>query len=225
MELIKYKSKLFYKECGHFDRTNKRIRFTKNIEEKKQKDRIDLETDLADLKYSNWFRWWTQMYIVHPLKWFSKKIHVYHKTKVTRLKFDAFIKRRKTLNKVINEKLVKKEKKVNVYIGDATQPGNCGIKGYIRYPGKEFGKALENHPKVNVIKINERMTTKKCASCLETTLDVSKSPHRYTFCSKCHILWNRDINAALNILKLGFHKMRILQSHIGSLLPLHPGKL
>lgn len=95
LEWIKYKSKSFYAECGHFDRTKKRMKFTKNIEDKMQKDRNNLEIELADLKYSNWFRWWTQMYIIHPLKWFSKKIRLYHQTKVTRLKFDAYIKRKK----------------------------------------------------------------------------------------------------------------------------------
>lgn len=86
---------------------------------------------------------------------------------------------KKTLNKIINEKLVKKEKKVNVFLGDGSQPGNCGIKGYLRCPGKEFEKALRNHPKIkSVIKVSERNTTKECANCFETKLNVSKSPNR-----------------------------------------------
>jgi transposase len=78
------------------------------------------------------------------------------------------------------------------------------------------------HPKITVFNVDEYCTTKLCSKChsvllsppsrrneygmrkvgLELVLRPAK-PHRYKFCTKCRMVWNRDINAAINILELG----------------------
>lgn len=228
-ENVTYSSKDFYQECGHYARNHKLYERTKHTEYKIRKDREkdpDLDNTNSELKQINWFQWWVKSYIWFELKWLTEKIETYHKRKIARLKFDGYIRRKKTINEQIEKKIIKGEEKVNVFLGSATQAPNSGIKGYKRYPGKEFRKALMENKKVNLFKTPENYTSQVCPKCLKTEgkylkVKMSKSPHRYAVCVKCHTTWNRDILAAENIWKIG--KERFINQNL--LYSLQPPKI
>jgi transposase len=63
---------------------------------------------------------------------------------------------------------------------------------------------MKNNPKIHVINTDEYRSTVLCSNCY-TKMDISKSPHRFASCPHCKKVWNRDINAAVNILNSGFN--------------------
>jgi hypothetical protein len=56
---------------------------------------------------------------------------------------------------------------VTVFFGDATQPNNSPIKGYVRNPHSQLIKALKHHPKVKLALIDEYKTTETCSGCFQ----------------------------------------------------------
>lgn len=202
LENIKYSSAQYNRESGYYSRKYKLEKYTKNIEKQIIKDREEWS---KSSNVTDWFLNYIYMNIYFPLKWITVKQKIYSQAKVSRLRFDAYLRKKKLLKKLIDEKLVKGEEKVTIFWGDAKQSNDCGIKGYIRSPGLQLEKQLKKHPKIQLVTCSEYNTTKKCARCLDYHT-ISKPPHRYSFCRKCCIVWNRDINASQNILQLGFQK-------------------
>lgn len=190
-EKIKYSSRRFYTECGHYSRKYKLEKWTKQSRqiEKQRPAKQSIEE-----------------YIRFELQHFSNKRKEFLKSKVARLKFDAYIQRRKTLKKLIDTLFVKEEKRVTVFWGSAKQASDSPIKGYIKSPHSEIVKQLKLHPKVQYVEVDEYKSTKTCSHCLtDTHHTVSKSPHRFSCCTQCKIVWNRDVNAGINILLMGFY--------------------
>lgn len=90
------------------------------------------------------------------------------------------------------------------------------IKGHVKTPLKKIENRLRERSKqvgeerLKIIDTYEAFTTKICSSCNEEHI-VSKSPKRYAFCKKCHVIWNRDINAGINILNIALINESILE--------------
>jgi len=89
-----------------------------------------------------------------------------------------------------------------VYYGDASIAANSPIKGYVRVPGKLLKEKLKLHPRVRVIMVDEFRSSKLCSLCYQE-VQIPKSPHRFVSCPSCKNVFNRDINAANNMLTLG----------------------
>ncbi|CAO1376712.1 unnamed protein product [Diamesa hyperborea] len=191
---IKYKSAKYYHEFGSSSRKKKLESWTKRQAEI-EKTRPAEQT-------------WDE-YIKFSLKHMTELQQLYLKRKVCRLRFDNYIRRAETISKVIKDKIVQESvKKVVVCFGDSKQASNSPMKGYIKSPHTKFIKMLKLHPKVIFIPINEYNTTKVCSTCLKKDKHiVSKSPHRFSCCNQCKIVWNRDVNAGMNILKIGYKRL------------------
>ena len=108
--------------------------------------------------------------------------------------------------------------KKKVFLGNTKQTSNSPMKGYVKSPHSYLRHSLMIHPKVTLIEIDEDYTTKTCAICStkEPLKNVKipdelkgfrvyrgKDKHRWSYCRECGIVWNRDINAGLNILRRG----------------------
>lgn len=85
-----------------------------------------------------------------------------------------------------------------VAIGSSELP-NC-TRGYVATPLTRIERALVRRAKeggkYTVILVDEFNTNKTCSACHHFDT-VSKSPERYTFCQKCNVTFNTDINASL----------------------------
>lgn len=188
---IKYSSRQFYTECGHYSRKNKLDRWTRKSQAI-EKNRKAIQTPLEYVKFA--------------LKHLKEKMKEFFRDKISRLKFDAYIQRKKTFHRVIREKFIGEEKEtVTVFWGSAKQASNSPIKGYIKSPHSQIIRELKHHPKIQFVEVDEYRSTKVCSSCLtDANHKVSKSPHRFSCCTQCKIVWNRDVNAGLNILFMGY---------------------
>lgn len=153
---------------------------------------------------SSWYE-----FIKNQMTNMAKVMKVYMSREVTKKKMISYIAREKTLSQYISKHFLQEDPQTTctVFYGDGSPNGAC-IKGYIHVPNARLVKKLENHPNIQLQKINEYNTTKLCSYC-DHQLKVSKSPDRYAVCPNCHIIWNRDINAGYNILKRGLklHKV------------------
>lgn len=191
-ENIKYTSKQWYHETKRHERKIKLNRFTMGIDKKIESQRPGHQT-------------WREK-IAFKLRHLFIKQALYMQRRVARLKFDEYTCKQRAMAKLINEKIVKNHKSVTVFFGDATQSSNSPIKGYIRNPHSLLRRALQNHKSIKVQPIDEYNTTKYCSSCMsDDQHSVSKSPHRFSSCSRCKIVWNRDVNAGNNILLMGYY--------------------
>jgi hypothetical protein len=118
-------------------------------------------------------------FVKFELKWMKKKQLLYNQKKIARLKFDEYVRKHKTVCSYVNQ-LVGSSKKVGVYYGDASIAANSPIKGYV----------------------DEFRSSKLCSLCYQE-VQIPKSPHRFVSCLSCKNVFNRDINAANNMLTLG----------------------
>jgi transposase len=193
VEHIKYSSRKYHYECGKYGRKLYLEMWTQ----------IQKEIEKGRPAKQSWFE-----YILFQLKYMVRLQKVYLQAKVTRLNFDHYIRRSKTISKIIKDVFIKDEKKkVVLFYGDASQPANSPMKGYTRVPHKKMIEKLKQHPQIIFTSIPEYNTTKVCSSCLTKNQHVvSSSPHRFSFCKKCKIVWNRDVNAGLNMLYIGFQR-------------------
>lgn len=192
---VKYSSRQYHHECGFTERKNKLKKYTRNIDEVIETNRPSNQTPLE--------------YIRFELEHYLKKQAMYIQRRVARLKFDAYIKKQKTLASTINKNIIKGETSVTVFFGDATQASNSPIKGYVRNPHSQLIKALKHHPKVKLALVDEYKTTKTCSGCFQddqhTVYGANK--HRFSSCTRCKIVWNRDINAGNNIFLMGYYNL------------------
>lgn len=188
--LIKFSSKRFHHFSSKYNREKIQAKWTKQI------DSVFKHT-IQPLDFIEYTKW--------NLKHFANKQFIYAQRKITRNRFKTFICREKGAKKVCKEIVGKYKHKTLIILGDTKTPADSVIKGYIRTPNKHIVKQLEQV--ADILQINEFRTTKLCSKCHEVAV-TSKSPHRYQFCQKCGISWNRDVNAGNNMLTVGlFHHL------------------
>jgi len=192
-ENIKISNATYQYENGSHSRKMKRVKWTKKQDEVIEKDRSDSLSSMSPTKYKEFIRF--------ELKWMRQKQLMYNQKKIARLKFDEYVRKHKTVSNYVNQ-LVGTAKRVGVYFGDASIAANSPIKGYVRVPGKLLKEKLKLHPRVRVIMIDEFRSSKLCSLCYQE-VQIPKSPHRFVSCPSCKKVFNRDINAANNMLTLG----------------------
>jgi transposase len=192
-ENVKILNATYQYENGSHTRKMKRIKWTKKQDELIEKDRDPEISSMSPTKYKE--------FVKFELKWMKKKQLLYNQKKIARLKLDEYVRKHKTVCSYVNQ-LVGSAKKVGVYYGDASIAANSPIKGYVRVPGKLLKEKLKLHPRVRVIMVDEFRSSKLCSLCYKE-LQIPKSPHRFVSCPSCKNVFNRDINAANNMLTLG----------------------
>lgn len=123
------------------------------------------------------------------------------------------------------KRVKRKLKKVRtiVFIGSTKTAANSIIRGYIRTPQPMLLQKLRRF--ADVVEVNEFRTTILCSSCYKKAPPTDKKApptkkkpnrrmtHRYQHCNSCHITWNRDVNAGLNIMYVGEQRTRGLPEH------------
>jgi hypothetical protein len=192
-ENVKISNATYQYDNGSHSRKNKRLKWTKKQDEIIEKDRNGSISSMSPTKYKDFIRF--------ELKWMETKQLMYNQKKIARLKLDEYVRKHKTVSNYVNQ-LVGTAKKVGVYYGDASTAANSPMKGYVRVPGKLLKEKLKLHPRVRVIMVDEFRSSKLCSLCYQE-LQIPKSPHRFVSCQSCKKVFNRDINAANNMLNLG----------------------
>lgn len=148
-----------------------------------------------------------------------RKQEAYQKPILAWQHFEQYILRQKSLAHIIKHNIIKEDAEtVTVFLGAAKQHGSSTMKGYVKSPHSYLRHVLKIHPKLTLIDVNEYCTTKTCSKCGiqepkkdENMKDEDKrfrvyrgtKGHRWAHCRDCQILWNRDINAGINILRRG----------------------
>lgn len=129
----------------------------------------------------------------------------------TRIKFNRFINLHSTVNKLVNELIyglgATREEKSKAYVFVCI--GDVNISKYMKeYSSSALGliykrfRVAQTSGSARILDTNEYLTTNFCAKCI-TRCNISQSPHCYELCSSCRTTWNRDFNAAINIMRRG----------------------
>lgn len=204
-ENFKLTSSEYFKKIKYYERENKRKKITakidKKIEDLRKEDLLRLQETEQD--YPPYHK--KTDYIKFQRKHMKKKNKIYLNKNLAKLKFEAWRERQKFIDNYVTNTIIGTADTVTVYYGASHLSANSPIRGYRRGPHSLFRKTLEMNEKITLIYVDEYNTTKFCSKCMSKTNHVvSRSPHRYSFCSTCGTLWNRDINAANNILIKGY---------------------
>jgi ribosomal protein L44E len=131
-------------------------------------------------------------------------MEAYLVAKIARLKFDADIRKHQVLSRYINEIIIGDSKKVEVLFGNGSMPSDSPMRGYVKVPYRLLRHKLMCHPKIEFHLVNEFRTTMLCSRCFRR-LKIPKGKHRYVYCRHCNQTFHRDINAAINILRLAMN--------------------
>lgn len=145
-------------------------------------------------------------FVTFELRHFKEKSTEMLKQRLARLKFDTYIRTQKTIQKIIKQYFIKNEtSKITVYVGSEINKhkNHRDVQHMLLH-------ALKTHQQINYVEVDEFKTTKVCSKCQKSTFHIiSQKPHRYTNCKNCNVVWNRDINAALNILYMGYYGYKL----------------
>jgi len=186
------KSSTFRYKTKEFNRKERLKHFTDTVLKFVAKDREDIENIIISCRYD--YLQFTRFQLKH----FDRLQKSFTRKQVSRLKWDKQINVKKILDKKANELTkTKDEKKTLIAYGNGKV--HPVIKGYVKTPLKKLYMALKKNKNCSIFSTDEFRTTKLCSNCHEICL-TSRSPHRFQVCQNCKKLWNRDINAARNIL-------------------------
>lgn len=198
---FKISNKTYQHTNGYYERKTKLKKYIEDIDEKIERARQTSDVPLI-YKGNAFFK----DVIAFDLRWMTIKQLAYCQFRIARLKLDKCIRVSSTIASVVKT-LLGSSKRMACFFGNATMSSNSPVKGYIRLPNKELKKELIRHPNITVIDTDEHRTTKLCSDCFGE-MNVSESPHRFVTCPSCKKTWNRDTNAANNILKNGLCVLR-----------------
>ncbi|KAL1502152.1 hypothetical protein ABEB36_007339 [Hypothenemus hampei] len=128
-------------------------------------------------------------YIKYRMQFFQGSQREYSRRRVTRLKFDYYIRRRRAIDKLVNELLPSGED-VRTLVCSAV-PGSIDMDDEAGRPPEddtEDIQIIEDEPARPPEESNENRKPRR------------RGFHRYAVCKTCHIVWNRDINAGRNMI-------------------------
>ena len=135
-------------------------------------------------------------------------IRMKNQRKVKKLRWRCFIHKYKTLDSFCQKLLkhVYNKSQVAVCFGDASF--NHASKGSPPSPRRLWlKKRLEKNHNVTCIDIWEFNTSQICSNCHNPEkmegCTTARNPHYVRRCQSCRTLWNRDVNAARNMVFLG----------------------
>lgn len=184
-------------------REKKRKRYIGDIEEKIKTDREEFNkrTDTVLSAKSALVSDYTEF----QLKWFFEKQKIYSRRALQRLKFDKYTNDQKTIEKIVTDYFGREPNTLVVYGAGYDFMNKATFKGHRKFRHNDVLKAIKRRPNLSLYIIGEAYTTKNCSKCYESNATVnratvSKSPHRYVYCSICRKGIHRDKNGAKNIL-------------------------
>lgn len=198
---IQIKSSTFPYLSGEHKRKAKLRKWTKDIEREIRIDR-EFRKREEELEISSM----SGDYIVFAefaLKYFRQKQIAYNQRRVARLKLQKHMRIPKAVRSIVDD--MQLDNKTLLFIGSTRLEANSPIKGYPRVPQPKILKELQR--RYDVVEVNEFRTTVLCSKCHNECL-VSRNRNRYALCPKCHITWNRDINAANNMHYTGMCQLK-----------------
>jgi transposase len=190
-----YKSSKFRHHTKEFNRKTRLKTLTDSVmcSVKKDRENIQKQKEITISRKLD-YREFTSF----TLKHFQKLQNSSSRKVVSRLKWDKQILVQKFLDKKANQiTKTRDERKTFIAYGNGKMPPF--IKGYVKTPLKKFYLALKKNENCVVYLTDEFRTTKLCSTC-HKVCKTSQSPHRFQVCPNCKKVWNRDINAARNIL-------------------------
>ena len=191
-EGLKIKASKFHYETGKHSRNKKLKRWTQN--ETKEAYNECQERNISNKMYNY------KEFVDYTLKYFKKLQDLYKQRKITRLRFDKYIRTEKMINKYANT--LYRKKSTLILVGETKISPN--MKGYVRTPSTKIIERLKSYRKVKVKEVDEFRSTMICSKC-NNPMNISKSPHRFASCPSCKCVWNRDVNAAINIKNKGLN--------------------
>lgn len=198
-ELIKKKSRVLHYSNGHFARRKELQRWIKPVERDifHQLQQLD-EDDKISPKSSDYIR-----YTHFHLSFFLRKIKIYTDHRITRHRFDFYIRRERAIDLFLDEEICPRGISTLIFYGGARQAANSPIRGYIKPPQQRIYNALMRRDDVVVLLTDEFRTTKCCSNCFHSFRAVKYAKDRNKYCENCGASWNRDVNAGRNIIIRG----------------------
>ncbi len=141
------------------------------------------------------------------------KLHEHYLRVKTRMKrWNVYIQKQKAVNEICKELIdtIPKDYNIVVAFGDASWSGS--VKGYNRSPrGLFFYKYMKNKYESDRIKVrstSEYNSSQICSNCnkherlVKYNNVVIEKPHFVKSCPTCFTIWNRDVNAARNLITI-----------------------
>jgi len=196
-EIIKMSSGEFHTKCGYRNRTQMTSYWTSQNSTIKEYNKNCLSAKVPTLaQYLE--------YCKYQLKHLKVLIDFYGTKRFRRLGFDVYIKKQKTYEEII--KRITQGKKTLIAYGDASFPNNG--KGTETTPTSTLRKKLSHRCKI--VDYDEFRTSMNCCSCFQPMkgYKIEEGEPRSITVRHCqnnqcdHIVWNRDTNASINILRL-----------------------
>lgn len=177
------------------------MKWTQDIEQEMRADREsrkrEQELEISSMT-SNYFD-----FADFSLQYIRKKQLACRQRRVARLKLQKYMRIPKAVRSIVDG--INPDKKTLMFIGSTRLAANSPIKGYGRVPQPKI--LMELKRRCDVIEVNEFRTTVLCSKC-HNEMYVSRNRNRYALCPKCHITWNRDINAANNMQYKGMCQLK-----------------
>lgn len=135
---------------------------------------------------------------------------------ITQQKFNKLVLVEREKGRLVN-KIIGDVRRAPCFVGIGNEMLPTWTKGHIFSPIRKIVGRLKERSKqvgeekLKIVNVPEWYTTQKCSSCCAQCF-VSPSPRRYSFCKKCNVTWERDVNAGRNILNLALIKENLMKS-------------
>lgn len=159
---------------------------------------------------------------------------MYSKRNYTRLQWDLKTSKRRALDRLV-EKLITKDsssdtRKTAVLIGDGSVSSTSYTGRNKRPASCALLNAFKRNRRCRLFMVDEYNTTQTCSGCLRplalppkhkspntSTSGKRRHEHRFQVCPNCNVVWNRDVNAARNIIVAGlglvnFHERKLSEN-------------
>jgi hypothetical protein len=214
-EILKCGSKEFKHLTGDRERTKERNKRKDSIPVLKEMTKISLKTGDYEKYKDN---------LMRLLEIEGKVLEEYKRLWYRKINFTGYQKKQKAFGKLA-KRLQGDNEEEKVLIGWGNGGDGSRLKG-AKVPGKGFKNYIKKNTKMKVIEVDENLTTQMCSKCCRKTRMMYKikemkkgegeinnedengkvfrkvSIYGLKHCKECHMIWDRDVNASENILKV-----------------------